>query len=41
MHMKTEQHICYICAGVLGLDLGCCWVGGSVSESLQEYRLVG
>jgi hypothetical protein len=35
--MKTEFHICYICVGGLGPPS---FVGGSVSESLEESMLV-
>ena len=38
--MKTELHICYTCAGALGPDHVCSLVGGSVSDSSQESRLV-
>lgn len=38
--MKTEHYMCYICAGGLVPAFTCCLVDGSVSESLQESRLV-
>jgi hypothetical protein len=38
--MKTELHICYTCAGALGPDHVCSLIGGSVSDSSQESRLV-
>lgn len=38
--METEVHIAYICARDLRAACECFLVGGSVSESPQESRLI-
>jgi hypothetical protein len=39
-HMKSEMHICYVCARNLSSVCVCSLVGGSDSESTQGYRLI-
>jgi hypothetical protein len=40
-HMKTELHICYICARASVQLMYALLLGGSVSESPQAFRLTG